>query len=56
MVVPLISLVDQTVARFVANGINPADIGVMQADHPLRWPQAPGPNLLDPDARQTRLS
>jgi DNA repair protein RadD len=39
--VPLISLVDQTVERFVENGINPADIGVMQADHPLRRPQAP---------------
>ena len=40
-VVPMISLVDQTVERLVANGIDPGDIGVMQADHPLRRPHAP---------------
>ena len=40
-VVPAIALVDQTVDRLVANGIEPGDIGVMQADHPLRRPHAP---------------
>lgn len=40
-VVPMVSLVDQTVERFVENGIDPGAIGVMQADHPLRRPHAP---------------
>ena len=39
--VPLLSLIDQTVARFVENGIVLDQIGVIQADHPLRRPQAP---------------
>lgn len=39
--VPRISLVDQTFERFVANGINPADMGVMQASHPWSRPHAP---------------
>lgn len=39
--VPLLSLIDQTVERFIQNGIAPGDIGVVQADHPLRRPQAP---------------
>ena len=39
--VPLISLIDQTVERFVQNGIDLRDIGVVQADHPLKRPQAP---------------
>ena len=39
--VPIISLVDQTLSRFVENGIDLADIGVHQADHSLRRPQAP---------------
>ena len=40
-VVPMVSLVDQTVDRFIQNGIDPGDIGVIQADHPLRRPHAP---------------
>ena len=39
--VPLISLIDQTVERFVENGIELGDIGVVQADHPLKRPHAP---------------
>ena len=37
--VPALSLIDQTVARFRAEGIN--DIGVIQADHPLTNPMLP---------------
>ena len=33
MCVPRLSLVDQTFDRFVQNGINPGDMGVMQASH-----------------------
>jgi DNA repair protein RadD len=40
-VVPLLSLIDQTVERFIENGIPMDKIGVVQADHPLRRPQAP---------------
>ena len=40
-VVPLLSLIDQTVERFVENGIAMDKIGVVQADHPLRRPDAP---------------
>jgi DNA repair protein RadD len=40
-VVPALSLVDQTVERFVQNGIPLDDMGVIQGDHPLRRPQAP---------------
>lgn len=37
--VPAVSLVDQTVDEFAREGVR--DIGVMQADHPLRRPMAP---------------
>ena len=40
-VVPLLSLIDQTVERFIENGIAMEKIGVVQADHPLRRPDAP---------------
>lgn len=40
-VVPQITLIDQTFERFVENGINPGDMGVTQANHPWRRPQAP---------------
>ena len=40
-VVPALSLIDQTIERFVENGVDLGDIGVIQADHPLRKPQAP---------------
>lgn len=39
--VPTIGLVDQTFERFVENGIDPSDMGVLQADHPWRRPHAP---------------
>jgi len=39
--VPMLSLIDQTFDRFVANGINPGDMGVMQGDHAWRRPHAP---------------
>jgi DNA repair protein RadD len=39
--VPALSLVDQTLERFVQNGIPLEQIGVMQASHALRRPQAP---------------
>ena len=39
--VPALSLIDQTFDRFVANGIDPGDLGVMQADHPWNRPNAP---------------
>lgn len=38
-VVPFLSLIDQTVERFFSYGIR--DVGVIQADHPLRRPIAP---------------
>ena len=41
MCVPRLSLVDQTFDRFVQNGINPGDMGVMQASHPWSRPNAP---------------
>jgi DNA repair protein RadD len=37
--VPAISLIDQTIAKFRAEGIN--EIGVIQADHPLTNPMMP---------------
>ena len=40
-IVPMINLIDQTFARFVENGIDPADMGVIQADHEWRRPHAP---------------
>lgn len=39
--VPALSLIDQTLERFAAAGINPGDMGVIQADHPWRRPHAP---------------
>jgi superfamily II DNA or RNA helicase len=39
--VPRVALVDQTFKRFVQNGIDPADIGVMQGDHSWNRPSAP---------------
>lgn len=39
--VPALSLVDQTFERFVENGIDPGDMGVIQASHPWRRPEAP---------------
>lgn len=39
--VPTIGLVDQTFERFVANGFDPSDMGVIQASHPWRRPHAP---------------
>jgi len=40
-IVPLLNLIDQTFERFTQNGIDPADIGVIQGDHEWRRPQAP---------------
>ena len=40
-VVPFLSLIDQTFERFVHNGIEPSDMGVMQGNHPWRRPAAP---------------
>ncbi len=39
--VDALGLIDQTVERFVSNGIALGDIGVYQGDHPLRRPSAP---------------
>jgi DNA repair protein RadD len=39
--VPTLSLIDQTVTSFRENGIALSDIGVVQADHPMRRPHAP---------------
>lgn len=39
--VPSLSLVDQTFERFAENGIDPSDMGIIQADHPWRRPHAP---------------
>lgn len=39
--VPTLGLVDQTFERFVENGIDPSDMGVIQADHPWRRAHAP---------------
>ena len=39
--VPMLSLIDQSVERFVSNGIDLGDMGVIQGDHPLRRPHAP---------------
>ena len=39
--VPSLGLVDQTFERFVQNGIEPRDMGVVQANHPWRRPGAP---------------
>lgn len=39
--VPSLGLIDQTFDRFVENGIDPAEMGIIQADHPWRRPHAP---------------
>ena len=39
--VPALSLVDQTFERFRENGIAADDMGIIQADHPWRRPDAP---------------
>lgn len=39
--VPSLTLVDQTFERFTANGLDASDIGIIQADHPLRRAHAP---------------
>lgn len=39
--VPSIGLIDQTFERFVENGIDPAEMGVIQGNHPWRRPGAP---------------
>lgn len=39
--VPALTLVDQTFERFIENGIDAADMGVIQGDHPHRRPRAP---------------
>ena len=40
-VVPMLSLIDQTFERFMSNGIDPGDMGVMQGNHPWRRVGAP---------------
>lgn len=40
-IVPYLSLIDQTVARFEQYGMPPSDIGVIQGDHPRNDPAAP---------------
>ena len=40
-VVPMLNLIDQTFERFEENGIDPGDMGVMQANHPWRRAHAP---------------
>lgn len=40
-VAPALSLIDQTFQRFVENGIEPSDMGVLQGDHPWHRPHAP---------------
>jgi len=39
--VPLLTLIDQTIERFIENGIAVNDIGVIQGNHAMRRPQAP---------------
>ena len=39
--VPSLSLIGQTFSRFQENGIDPADMGIIQADHPWTRPSAP---------------
>lgn len=40
-IVPALSLIDQTFEKFVQNGLEPADMGVIQGDHEWRRPHAP---------------
>ena len=39
--VPSLSLIGQTFERFVENGIDPGELGVIQADHPMTRAHAP---------------
>ena len=39
--VHMLSLITQTFERFLEQGIDPADMGIIQGDHPWRRPQAP---------------
>ena len=39
--VPALSLIDQTFDAFVGDGVEPGDMGVIQADHPWTRPHAP---------------
>lgn len=39
--VPALSLIEQTFRSFSADGVPPADMGVIQGDHPWRRPHAP---------------
>jgi superfamily II DNA or RNA helicase len=39
--VPRLSLIDQSFERFVSNGVDPAQLGVVQGDHPWSRPDAP---------------
>lgn len=41
MTVPLMNLIDQTWERFCSYGVDPEEVGVTQADHPLSRPRAP---------------
>lgn len=40
-IVPALSLIDQTFEKFIENGIDPADMGVIQGDHEWCRPHAP---------------
>ena len=40
-VVPMLTLIDQTFERFQANGLDAADMGIIQGNHPWRRPHAP---------------
>ena len=39
--VPSLGLIDQTFERFLEAGVDPGDMGIMQADHPFTRPDAP---------------
>lgn len=39
--VPALQLINQTWERFAENGIDPSEMGIIQADHPLTRPHAP---------------
>ena len=39
--VPALGLIDQTFERFLEAGIDPGEMGIMQADHPFTRPDAP---------------
>jgi DNA repair protein RadD len=40
-VAPMLNLITQTFERFIAQGIDPADMGIIQGDHAWRRPHAP---------------